>query len=67
MPDRSDLWSPPVRKWMTEWHSPVAGVLERGRTFRGSSSIHPPSLALESSGTLLLETGGHLLLETGHA
>ena len=35
MADRSDLWGPRVRQWMTEWHSPVAGFT-LGKTFRGS-------------------------------
>ena len=37
--DKSDLWAPPVRKWMTEWHSPVDGMFDKPRTFRGSG--HP--------------------------
>jgi hypothetical protein len=72
MADRSDLWAPPVRKWMMDWHSPVAGMFDKPRTFRGSAGadgqpvrLHGPSLLLESSGYLLLEGLGSntLLLE----
>lgn len=40
MPDRSDLWGPSVRKWMMEWHSPVAGYT-LGKGFRGSGFTTP--------------------------
>jgi hypothetical protein len=42
MAGRPDLWAPPVRKWMTEWHSPVRGMFEIKRTFRGSGPQHGP-------------------------
>lgn len=72
MPDRSDLWSPPVRKWMLDWHSPVRSFACEGRRGgQGGSGIpggvHAPSLQLESFAAqrnfLLLESGFRLLLE----
>lgn len=71
MADRSDLWSPPVRKWMLDWHSPVRSFACEPRRSRGGSGIpggiHAPALELESfaptTNFLLLESGFRLLLE----
>lgn len=71
MGDRSDLWSPPVRKWMLDWHSPVRSFACEGRPGKGGSGpiSHLPALELEQFGTnpsfLILEGGSgfRLLLE----
>lgn len=53
MPDRSDLWGPKVRKWMTEWHSPVAGYTLT-KASRGGSGLLVASNARVTDVTLSL-------------